>query len=305
VLFVPAHVLPAYTRPPAVVTVHDLGYLLFPEAHTRAQRLYLDVTTRRHARRATAVIADSTATKDDLVAHYGADPAKVHVVHLAADESLGPVPAAEVGEARARLGVPPDRPYILHVGTVQPRKNLARLVRAFAGLSGFDPPPTLVLAGKRGWGDVDLPRLASELGVASDVLLLGYVDRDLLPPLYSGASVVTVPSLYEGFGLPALEAMACGAPVAVSGTSSLPEVVGDAGLQFDPLDVGDITSALHRLLSDASLRDTLSRSGLLRAAEFSWDACASRTQAVLELAASARVAGFSAAVDGAPSDGAR
>jgi glycosyltransferase involved in cell wall biosynthesis len=285
VLFVPAHVLPAYTRPAAVVTVHDLGYLAYPEAHTAVQRRYLHWTTRRHATRATAVIADSAATRDDLVARYRADPDRVHVVHLAVEDAMRPAAPDEVAAVRAEMGIPPDRPYVLHVGTLQPRKNLPRLMHAFAGLASNRTAPVLVLAGKQGWGREDLPRMAQDLGIARSVRFAGYVPRKSLPALYTGATVAAVPSLYEGFGLPALEAMACGAPVAASRTSSLPEVVGSAGLLFDPEDTGDIRVALDRLLSDANLRASLSRVGRERAAAFTWDLCARRTLRVLERAA--------------------
>ncbi|MFN2114404.1 MAG: glycosyltransferase family 4 protein [Anaerolineae bacterium] len=288
VLFVPAHVLPLYTRPPAVITVHDLGYLQFPGAHTWRQRAYLDWTTRRHASRAAAVIADSAATRDDLVDRYGADPDRVTVVHLGVDREMAPAAPAAVAAVRRSLGLPSGRPYVLHVGTLQPRKNLPRLLRAFAEVSGSEPRPVLVLAGKRGWGNEDLPRMAADLGVASDVIFARYVPREDLPALYSGAAVVAVPSLYEGFGLPVLEAMSCGAPVVASATSSLPEVVGDAGLLFEPEDVGEIATALRAVLSDTVLAERLSRLGRERAAQFTWERCARRTRSVIEAAAASR-----------------
>lgn len=284
-LFVPAHVLPWIVRSPSVVTVHDLGYLVFPEAHTRTQRWYLDRSTRRHVVRATRLIADSAATRADLLRFYRADPERVTVVHLAADDTLSPAPPHRIAALRHRLGWPADRRYVLHVGTLQPRKNLARLVTAFARIAGDDPDVSLVLAGKRGWGGEDLLALARSLGVERRVHLLGYVPRADLPALYGGAAAAVVPSLYEGFGLPVLEAMACGAPVATSNSSSLPEVAGEAALSFDPLDVDALAAALRTLLASEPLRTQLVAAGLARARRFSWARCARETQAVLEQAA--------------------
>jgi glycosyltransferase involved in cell wall biosynthesis len=180
------------------------------------------------------------------------------------------------------LGLPHGSRYVLHVGTLQPRKNLGRLVQAFAGVLETVPDVHLVLVGKRGWGDEDLGRLARTLGVAERVLTPGYLPREMLPAVYSGAAAVLIPSLYEGFGLPALEAMACGTPVACSSTSSLPEVVGDAGLLFDPLDTDAIGRAMLRLLEDDSLRARMSHEGRARAALFTWERCARSTLAVID-----------------------
>jgi glycosyltransferase involved in cell wall biosynthesis len=280
-LFVPAHVLPLWPRPPSVVTVHDLGYLAFPEAHPPAQRWYLDWTTRRHVRHATRLIADSAVTRDDLVRHYGADPERVDVVHLGVDPGLAPAPADAVCALRQRLGLGDATRYLVHVGTLQPRKNLPRLLAAFADVLADRPDIHLVLAGGAGWGGEDLAGRAAALGLADRVHLTGYLARAELAPLYTGAVAAVVPSLYEGFGLTALEAMACGTPVAVSATSSLPEVVGDAALSFDPLDVPEMARTLARLLDDANLRSTLIAAGHARVAKFSWDRCVGETEAVL------------------------
>ena len=284
-VFIPAHVMPLVCRPPAVVTVHDLGYERFPAAHPWSRRAYLRWSTRRHVRRAAHLLADSAATRDDLVALYAADPDRVSVVHLAADPDLRPAGVEAVAALRARLGLPTDAPYLLHLGTLQPRKNLGRLLDAFARLTAEHPEARLVLAGMRGWSDSDLPARARRLGLEGRVHLPGYLPRGDLAALYSGAAGLALPSLYEGFGLTALEAMACGCPVACSDTSSLPEVVGEAALRFDPLDSAAIASALGRLLRDAGLRERLRQTGIARAAGFSWDRCAAESLAVLEACA--------------------
>jgi glycosyltransferase involved in cell wall biosynthesis len=287
VLFVPAHVLPLVAPCPSVVTVHDLGFLAYPETHTWSQRAYLGWTTRRHVRRATRLIADSAATRDDLVARYGAAPDRVTVVHLGVDAAMRAPAAAAVAPALRRSGLDPARRYVLHVGTLQPRKNLARLVRAFGRLTAAWADLDLVLVGRPGWGREDLPALAHALGQSHRVHFPGYVAREDLPALYAGAAVVAVPSLYEGFGLPVLEAMACGAPVVASRASSLPEVVGDAALLFDPLDEAAMAAVLDRVLGDGVLRARLARAGMERAGGFTWERCAGATRDVLEAAAGA------------------
>jgi len=282
VLFVPAHVLPLVTRPPAVVTVHDLGYRAFPEAHTWRQRAYLRWTTRRHARTAAHILAVSAATRDDLVKLDGADPARVTVVHLGVGPEFRPAPPIDVARVRAALDLPEGGDYLLHVGTLQPRKNLPRLLEAFARAVAGRADVALVLAGARGWGGEDLDGLARRLGIADRVRLTGYLPHADLPALYTGALALVMPSLHEGFGLPVLEAMACGVPVACSATSSLPEVAGGAALLFDPLDVDDVAGAIARLIRDAGVRSALAAAGPRQAARFTWDRCARETLAVLE-----------------------
>jgi glycosyltransferase involved in cell wall biosynthesis len=282
VLFVPAHVLPLVHPRRSVVTVHDLGYLAYPEAHRTFDRRYLDWSTRWNARRAKIVIADSTATRADLIRAYGVDARKIRVSHLGRDESLAPVRDARVlAEAQARYGIAAH--YVLYVGTLQPRKNLARVIEAFARLAA-DPAFAglqLVLAGKKGWLYDDLFAQVERMGLAGRVLFPGYIEDADLPALLSGALAFVFPSLYEGFGIPVLEAGACGVPVITSNTSSLPEVAGDAALLVDPHDVDAIAEAMNRLVTDAALRAELSRRGLANVQRFSWEKCARETLAVL------------------------
>ncbi|GAB4200057.1 MAG: glycosyltransferase family 1 protein [Roseiflexaceae bacterium] len=286
VLFVPAHVVPLGTplarRTHTVVTIHDLGYLHFPEAHTRAQRLYLRLSTVWSARVAQRVIAISGATRDDLVAEARVPASKIRVIHHGVAPHFRPVedPAA-LATVQAHYGI--AGPYVLYVGTVQPRKNLVRLIEAFAAVAGEAAPTTqLVIAGKRGWLTEAIERRAAELGLAERVRFTGYVADADLPALISGAQVFALPSLYEGFGMPVLEAMACGTPVLAANSSALPEVAGDAALLADPTSVPAISAALARLLAEPGLRAALRERGLRRAGEFTWERCAEETLKTLQ-----------------------
>jgi len=289
VLFVPAHVLPIIGPNNVVVTVHDLGYEYFPEAHPWRQRQYLRWSTRRHARVSTQVIADSQATKDDLVSFYGADPERIHVIHLAPDPALLPETDPDrIDYVFTSYGIPPDAEYILHIGTVHPRKNLTRLVDAFFLLRQRLPERKLhlILAGGMGFGGDDLVRKVEEMGLESTVRFTGYVRVHDIPALYSGAACYALPSLNEGFGFPALEAQVCETPLVCSRTSSLPEVAGDGALYFDPMDVEDMAAAIGRVLIEPELRSELVGKGLENIKRFSSKKTAQETLSVLELAAS-------------------
>jgi glycosyltransferase involved in cell wall biosynthesis len=280
VIFIPAHVLPLVHPLPSVVTVHDLGYRYFPDAHPPLQRLYLDWSTRYSARAATRIIADSQATRDDLVKFYEVPQEKISVVYPGRDESLGPADPAPV---LARHGLAGG--YLLHVGTLQPRKNLMRLIEAVAALRPRWPDVTLVLAGRPGW--LSEPILALARQHAAWVRLLDYVPEADLPGLYSGARAFVYPSLYEGFGFPVLEAMACGTPVICANTSSLPEVAGDAALLVDPTDTAALAAAIERVLAEPALRADLAAKGRAQVQKFSWQRTAAETLAVLKQAAAA------------------
>ena len=284
VLFVPAHVLPIVHPRASVVTVHDLGYLYFPHAHRPLDRLYLDLSTRHNACAAAHLISDSQATKRDLVERYGVDPAKIAVVYPGYDAAaFRPVrDEAAIEAVRARYGIAGE--YILSVGTLQPRKNLVRLIEAFAicDLQSAICNLQLVITGKRGWLYEEIFTKVYQLGLEDEVIFTGYVAGSDLPALLSGASLFVMPSLYEGFGLPVLEAMACGVPVVCSNVSSLPEVAGEAAILVDPLDVGGMAAAMEQVLSDEELRAKLSARGFERARRFLWENCARETLAVLE-----------------------
>ncbi len=274
------HLLLPLRSLPTVLTVHDLIFRHLPEHHKPLNRWYLNWTLPLYCRRATHVIAISECTRQDLTAAYDVPPEKISVIHEAADPRFAPQTPDRVAEVRRRYGLP-ER-YLLFVGTIEPRKNLTRLLHAFEVLKRERLSDGLVIVGKRGWlyGDffAELDRSPAREGV----ILPGYVPDEDLPAIYAGAQALAFPSLYEGFGLPALEAMASGTPVACSGTSSLPEVVGDAALTFDPIDEEAIIAALRRLLGHTGLQRELAQRGVERAARFSWDRVAAETEAVYE-----------------------
>jgi glycosyltransferase involved in cell wall biosynthesis len=283
-MLIPAHVVPLL-RPPrqtrTVVTLHDLGYLAFPAAHPRRRLLELHATTWWSAHAADQIIAISHATRTDLIRHYRVPDHKISVVPHGVSEQFAPVAdPIEQAAVLARYGIR-HTPYLLYVGTLQPRKNLARLITAFAPLAAHHPDLQLVLAGQRGWLSAPIVEQVQTLGLQRQVLLPGFVADADLPALLSGALAFVFPSLYEGFGMPVLEAMACATPVLTSSTTALPEVAGDAALLVDPLDTAALTAALHRLVSDADLRADLRQRGLARVRQFSWGACAAATLRVV------------------------
>jgi glycosyltransferase involved in cell wall biosynthesis len=280
ILFVPAHVLPLIHPRRSVVTIHDLGYLYYADAHRPFDRWYLHWSTSYHVRAASHLIADSQTTRDDLIRHYRAAPERVTVVPPGCDEVFHPLTDEDrLAQAKGRYGIHGD--YLLHVGTVQPRKNLGRLLDAFARLGG---KVQLVLVGKWGWMYDRIFRRVEELELGDRVLFTGHVPQEDLPSLMSGARLLVMPSLYEGFGLPVVEAMASGTPVVCSNASSLPEVAGDAALLVDPLDVEALAEAMRRLLEDQELRAELIARGLQRARHFSWPRCARQVLSILETA---------------------
>ena len=287
-LFVPSHVLPLAYRGRSVVTVHDLGFRLFPRAHPPAALAYLELSTRWAARNATSLIAISRATAEALTRWYGVDPARIRVVHEGVSPDFRPPAPVAVEAARARYRLA-DRPYLLTVGTLQPRKNLIGLLRAFRRLlERIGPDYLLVVAGRPGWGGGRQPleAEAERLALTDLVRFVGFVPDEDLPALYGGALAYVQPSFYEGFGLPVLEALACGAPVVAADSSALPEVVGQAGLLVDPRDPGSIAAALELLVREPERRAALAAAGPAQAARFSWERCARETLAVLEAAGS-------------------
>lgn len=268
---------PDFTLPPvrrgtrALLTVHDLSFIRDPESATPVLRNYLNAVVPRSVARADHVLADSQATRDDLVELYRTPADKISVLYSGVHESFQPVadPAAlDAVRARYRLG---DAPFILAVGTLQPRKNYARLIQAFARLPHSSATRyDLVLAGGKGWLYEAIFAEVDQLGLRDRVIFPGFIADADLPALYSAARVLAYPSIYEGFGLPMLEAMACGTPVVASTASCLPEVAGNAALLVPPTDVDALAAALDRSLTDEALRADLTAKGLARARQFSW-----------------------------------
>ncbi len=271
-------------KPPCklVTTIHDISYEHLPETFKRRSRFQMRLTIPRTARAADHVIASSEYSRRDLIETYALPPEKVTAIPLAAPEFLKPVTdTAEIDRIRKKYDMPGS--YILGVGSIQPRKNLGRLIEAYSQLlrSGADLPP-LVLVGKNAWLFEETLASIREHALEEKVRFTGFVPDEDLPALYSAALFFVYPSFFEGFGLPPLEAMQCGTAVIAGERTSLPEVVGDAGLLVDPFDVGAIVGAIQRLLSDENLRNELSQKGLKRAEQFSWKRTARQTLDIFE-----------------------
>ncbi len=272
------HLLPPLHGIPSVLTVHDLIFERFPQYHKRLNIFFLTHTMPIFVRRASAIIAISQATKQELIARYAVPEHKIHVIHEAPAPHFRPQSEAAIRRVRQRYGLPPR--YILTVGTLEPRKNLIRLLEAFERLQVRGLVDALVIVGARGWLYAPFFRQLEKSPVREHVILPGFVPDDDLPAMYAGATLFALPSLYEGFGLPLLEAMASGAPVAASQVGALPEVGGEAALYFDPKNTDEITHVLATCLKDASLREALRRAGYKRSACFSWQHTAAQTAEV-------------------------
>lgn len=257
-----------------VVTVHDLSFMRAPGAHPTHRRWYLTAATWLSARRATAVLADSHATKDDVVELLGVNPERVHVVYPGRESVFHPRPDASI--QAFRRGNRLDRPFVLFVGTLEPRKNVDVLVRAFglAARNGF--AGDLVIAGGSGWATQDIDAALKESAVRNRIHRIGYVKQEDLPYWYCAADLVVYPSSYEGFGIPVLEAMASGTPVITSNRSSLPEVAGDAALTVDPRDIQQLAAAMTDVLASPERRTQMSERGLVQARHFDWTVAAER-----------------------------
>ena len=272
----PVFVGPLFSPCPSVVTIHDLSFIRFPALFRPANRLYLTVLTRLAARRARRLIAVSAHTAEEATRLLGVPLARIDVVYHGVDPAFCPLPANEVAAFRQRRGLP-ER-FVFFVGTLEPRKNLVRLVEAFARIRAGRVG--LVLAGGKGWLYDELFASVEALGLHEEVIFPGYVVDDELPLWYNAATVLAYPSVYEGFGLPVLEAQACGTPVLTSNVSSLPEAAGDGALTVDPYDVEALAAGLHRLLADEPLRLQLRERGLAHARQFSWPRTAQETARV-------------------------
>lgn len=278
-LVVPAHVLPPIHPRRSIVTVHDLGHLHFPEAHPTLQRVYHTWTTQWNAQAATHVLADSEATRDDLVQFCRIPSEKISVVYPAYDaRAYRPIRDSErLQETRDRFRI--GRDYVLAIGTIHPRKNYGRLIEAFSQLS-IDCD--LIIVGKKGWLAADVFERVKSLGLDSRVRFLDYVPASEMPALVSGARLFVFPSLHEGFGLPILEAQACGTPVVCSMTSSLPEAAGDGALFIDPCDVNALAAAMERVLKDSALRSKIIANGFRNLERFSWEKSAGEVLRVIQ-----------------------
>ncbi len=270
----PYYVMPYRPGLPTVLTFYDITPLRYPRSVSGKARLFFRLASTLALRAASHVAAISEATRDDLIRYFSVPTAKVSVTPLAADSRFQPQPASEINRAREKYGLPAR--FVLYVGINKPHKNLPGLIDAYAQLAAAHAPP-LVIAGVWDERYPQARQRAEQNQLGDRVRFLGAVDEGDLPALYGAASLFVFPSLYEGFGLPVLEAMACGTPVACANTASLPEMVGRAGRLFDPHSVAEIRDAMAELLEDSSQRVELSERGVARASEFSWQATAAAT----------------------------
>jgi glycosyltransferase involved in cell wall biosynthesis len=259
-----------------VITVYDVATRVLPDHHSWDER---DTQAAKQAfarRRADVVVAISEHTKRDIVTYLGIESNRIRIVPGGVGPEFRPIEDARtLGEALGRFGLAAGG-YVLHVGTIEARKNLSRLVEAYAQARNFvpDPAPSLVFAGSSGYRAAEVVRRVQELGMAAHVHFLGRVPSSALPALYSGALALAYPSLYEGFGLPPLEAMACGTPVVAANTSAIREVVGRAGMLVDPQDTGALGRALRSVLTDRSRSARLREAGLERSSTYTWESAA-------------------------------
>lgn len=279
ILHTPNYILLPFDGP-SLTTVHDLSWLRFPQAHPRERVRFMDRHLPRSLEQASRVLTDSTFVADELVEHMALPRERIRVIPLGVDSSFRPRSDAQLRGALARHDLAPGA-YTLVVATQEPRKNLERLARAWAGL-----PVTLqrrwplVIVGARGWLNESLERTLAPLEARGQLRRLGYVSEVDLPLLYAGAHAFAFASLYEGFGLPVLEAMASGVPTLTSDCSSLPEVAGGAALLVDPVDEDALRAGLQRLLEDEVWREDARARGIAHARDYTWQACVQRTVAV-------------------------
>jgi glycosyltransferase involved in cell wall biosynthesis len=290
VMFIPTAATLPVGPVPAVSTIHDVTPITMP-SHSAPVSAMQRLLLKGCARFSRAIITSSECSKNDIVTHLGVPEEKVVVIHDGCDQSLfntDPPEMAALAAFHARLGI--DKPYLFHHGTIQPRKNLKRLIQAFHLMmaENADLEFDLVLAGQRGWASDEVVNAAAESRGRGRVILAGMLDDPDLALLIKGATLAVVPSLYEGFSLPMVEAMACGVPTVASNTSCLPEISGNALAYFDPLSVEDIAACLQKVLRDSDLRQFVRQQGINRAREFTWERCARQTLAVLMKAGQAR-----------------
>lgn len=276
VIFCPNFLVPPTRNRDLIFTVHDLSFLHFPNWFLKEDQIKFKTALEKNLPRAKKIIAVSKNTKKDLVEILKVNPEKIAVTPLAADEifhkKLNSQKQIEVLAEYKIL-----EPYILYLGTLEPRKNVSRLVEAFANLSKKFPKLNLVLAGRKGWLYEEIFQKVRDFNLSDKVIFTDTVAKDERPYLYAGAEVFVYPSLFEGFGLPPLEAMACGAPVVTSNLSSIPEVVGKAALFIDPYNVEEISLVIEKILKNPRLRADLIKKGKIQAKKFSWEKTAEKT----------------------------
>lgn len=285
IIFSPTHYIPGFSPVKRIATIFDLSFLHFPEMFNKRDLWQLKNWTKFSAQNADHIITISRSTMEDIFSRYGVDRKKITVAYPGYNKEIfhHQQDPAKAKKTLKKYGI--DDSYIIYIGTIQPRKNLIRLIEAFARIQ---EDLKLVIVGKtkgegrEGWMYEDVLKTPGKLGIEGKVIFTGFVQQEDLPYLLSGSLAFILPSLWEGFGIPVLEAMAAGVPVMVSNVSSLPEVVGDAGLTFDPYSVDQMEQAIRTILSDKKLRQKYSNLGLEQAKKFSWDKMAKTVLRVFE-----------------------
>ena len=283
VFFSPTHYAPRFSPIPTVVSVMDVSYLHFPETFAKKDLYQLETWTRYSVKNAQKVFTISTASKNDIMKFYNKKNNDVIVTHLGIKAIDTDITKKSMEEIQKKYNL--SKNYFLFVGTLQPRKNITRLIEAFALLKNKYSEITLVIVGRKGWKYDEIIEAPTKYNVTDSVLFLDFVPDEDLPSLYANAIAYVLPSLYEGFGLPVLEAMEYDCPVITSNISSLPESVGEAALSVNPANVTDISDIMETLLSDEELRKNLIKKGHEQIKKFSWEKTAKETLAVLEAVA--------------------
>lgn len=273
---------PTHSKTKTLLTVHDLSFVRVPDTATPSLRAYLNAVVPQSVKRADHILADSQATKDDLIDLYQTPSEKITVLLSGVDERFKEIQDHHIRTSIRQKYKLADHKYILSVGTVQPRKNYSRIIRVLADLHEQGHDIHYAIAGGKGWLEDEMYQAINETGLSDYVHLLGFVDDEDLPALYSSAECLVITSLYEGFGLPILEAMACGTPVVTSTLSSLPEVAGNAGILVDPLDTDAIREAIRTILTDRSEQKRLREAGFEQVKNFTWHNSAQHLKSIYE-----------------------
>lgn len=273
-----AYVGPILSNKPMIITIYDMAYLIYPDKFTMWYRIYLKLWVPISTKKAKKIIAISKNTKNDIIKYLKIPEDKIDVVYCGVDSSFNNTENINLAESILKKHNLSNKKYILYVGTMEPRKNLVTLLKAFRlFLDEYKLNYDLVIVGQKGWLYDDIFKTLETLRLNKNVFFTGVVTDEELPFIYKGASLFVYPSIYEGFGLPVLEAMTCGVPVITSNTSSLPEVIGDAGITIDPMDIKSLSKSMHKVLTDKNTRDLMISKGLERAKLFTWENAAKKT----------------------------
>lgn len=277
IFFSPTHYAPRFSPIPTAIAIMDLSYIYFPDLFNKKDLYQLQNWSKYSIKNASAIFTISNSSRNDIIKEYAVDSQKIHPIYLGIKNNES-IKNYSMDDLRKKFGIESD--YILFVGTLQPRKNITRLIEAFSQIK--NDKLSLVIVGKRGWQYTDILSAPEKYGIENKVKFLDFVTDEDLPSLYKNAVCFALPSLYEGFGLPVLEAMKFGCPVVTSNVSSLPEAGGDAALYFDPNDTSDIAKVLTKVISDAKLREEMTKKGYNQIKKFSWEKTAKETLNVLE-----------------------